>query len=75
MEIAQTKFSDPCLGHHVCLILASHAQTEVKEGEDGSMKGAMDIPESPKSQELFEILIEAEKTGLPGQVKLSLFSY
>lgn len=59
----------------MCLILTSHAQSEIKEDENGGMKGveaAMDIPDSPKSQELFEILVEAEKTGLPGQVKLPL---
>ncbi|GMH33206.1 hypothetical protein BSKO_01040 [Bryopsis sp. KO-2023] len=74
LEISKTKFSNPRLGHHVCHILRGHSQLALKESGDVDSKDSalatIEVPEEPKGEELFEILVEAEKTGVPGQALL-----
>lgn len=68
LSIARSTFTDACLGHHVCHILEGHMQLKSSTEDTRGEGVAMEIPEKPKSRELFEILVEAERTGLPGQV-------
>jgi len=75
--IAGSMFSDPYLGHHVCYILegkhsidrTSSALSSKASGTEKYIdKSGIEINQRPVSEELFDILLEAEQSGAPVKV-------